>query len=471
MHKSFLALCASALCALGACTDPTDIGDVFFDGSQLPVTITDTVELRLRSVGSAGALANQSANFASIPVGCLESPVTGEVRARLGLELVELAAPRLVIDEIAVDSVVLILPVNPATQLGDTTARTSLRVRSAAPGTIRLATALFDTPLETTGKTYGTYEGPVPRRSGKATTFVADTARVDSVGPQLRIRLNDDFLADARAALSRRTPADTLRRDSLFAATFAGIIVEGGAACAKTIPTVDFSTSGATTLGVTIYYKQGGKTRQFRLINRRLAQTQQGNILVGPATLRAEYQRDISGSLLERLREGNGPANDSFAVVQAFEGSLIEVSFPDLSGFGTRRGVTFAELEVPVVPGSGGQIRPIESLVVQIRAPSGDLVPYSALPATQQGVAPVFREVEGGVLTTIADPRGGTDSVQVYRFNVTSLFQSFVSGRRADATLYLAPRNPRALGGETLVYGPGAGQLRTRLRVASAVLP
>ncbi len=469
MLKPFFVFLATAALALVSCTDATVIGGELVDGTQLPVTITDTVALEFRSVSTKQFLASRFLNDASVPVGCLETDATGRLNSRLGIELVESVNPRLSLDAITIDSIVLILPVLPAVQVGDTTASTSLVVRPASAGTIRFDEATDQTPLEAGTAIYGTYEGLVPRRIGTVNTFVGDTVRIDSVGPQIRIPLNGTFLADARQALSRRTAADTTKQDTLFVEAFPGLVIEGGAACAKTIPAVNLLTSAQSQLGVTIYYQQDGARRQYRLINRRV----QGNgnaapTLVGYPRLRAQYDRDFSGSLLERLRAG-GPIADSFAVVQALGGSNVEVTFPNLSAFRVNRGVTFAELEVPIVPGSDDRIPALRSLVIQLENASGDLEDYSVF-ASQTTTPAVFNVAEGGFLTKIIDPNGGTDSVSVYRFNITSLFQEFVSGRR-DAKLFLVPRSAEEVGGEAILLGPRSEPLRARLRIASTLLP
>ncbi len=470
MQKTLLVLYGALCLTVASCTEATVIGGDQFDGTQLPVTITDTIAVELRSRTALSNLSNTVEQAATVAVGCLESAASGRVESRLGLELVELARPRLSLEAITIDSIVLVLPLVAGVQIGDTTAPTSLRVRSAAPGTIRVAEAFYNTPLETSGKTYGTFDARVPRRSGRVNTFVGDSIRRDSVGPQLRIPLNAEFEADIRRALAKRTTADTLVSDSLFVEAFPGIIVEGGPACAKTLPGVNLQISANPQLGVFIYYRQAGAARQFRLVNRKIGTNQNtgATTLGGYAELRVEYRRDPSGSLLERLQQG-GPVQDSFAVLQALEGTNVEVTFPDLSAFGARRGVTFAELEVPVVAMQPGAVEALPAVVVQVNNGSGDLEDYSAIPTTNGGTG-VYSSFEGGVLTKVIDPRGGTDSVQVYKFNITTLFQDFVSGARAPS-LFLVPRDGRQFAGQSVLLGPAAGQLRTRLRIASTVLP
>ena len=469
MRKLIYCSAASAL-ALAACVDATVIGGDQFATGSLPVAFTDTVPFTLATERAAAAsLATElrTSGVSVAYVGCFESGLTGRTSATLGLELVEATTPRLDPSAVTIDSAVLVLPLAPTLALGDSTAAIALRVEAAAVGTIGLEEATFADALTSTDEVYGRYAGTPPRTESLVNTFLSDgTTRVDTVAPQIRIPLDDNFVAAVSAALRRDTPADTLRDDEGFIADFPGILLRGDG-CATQLPALSLAPTDAGQFGVTIYYSQDTTRRQFRLVNRRL-NTQGSGLVTDVAEARVAYAHDYAGSTADTLLDGRAPSVAG-AAVQGLQGLNVAVEFSDISSFGRGRGVTFAELLLPVDPDAETSAEPIERLVLRVRNSSGDLVDYSAVPSAQNPSG-VYSPLEGGVLERIADPRGGTDSIPAYRFNITSLFQEFVSGAR-DPAVFLSPTSVDLLAGESALVGPGTTPLRARLRVASAELP
>ncbi len=466
MYKFLLAATTVVGLALGACTDPTVIGGELVDGTQLPLNYTDSLPITL----TTRAADSSRVNFATIttvgfaPVGCLLSPNTGTTSARLGIELVERGTRRLETLGNVIDSAVLVLPLASARQIGDTLASVSLRVLGATGRTIGQAETRSATPLLDNATVYGELSTVLPRKRGVVPTYTIDSTRRDSVAPQLRIRLNQAFLDVIQTAMMRRSPTDSLPNDTLFVSSFPGIIVEG-TDCGRTIPAVSFAGSDAAQLGVSIYYTRDGKTRQFWLSPRRVSNNA---FLGGYGEARLEYRNDYGSTLTSRLLAGNTSTRDSVAVVQSLDGTLIRVGFPDLTSFSRRNGVTYAELEIPVLPGTTDLIRPVANLIVKLANNSGDLLNYTAIPGAQAGAAYDVRE--GGRLVYIDDPLNPADSIQAYRFNITTLFQSFVSGERTPE-LFIVANGQSILPGESILAGPKGSPYRARLKVASAVLP
>ena len=459
------ALAAVALCA---CVDATVIGGDQFDDERLPVTFTDTVALTLSTERAPAATLATALRGDGVPgayAGCLASGLTGATTATLGLELVEEAAPRLDLGAVRVDSMVLVLPLAPALAVGDTTAAVGLRVEAAAAGSIRLAEATFADSLSGTGITYGTFAGVPAREPVVVEATVGSTVLTDTVTPQLRIRLNAAFEADVAEALRRRSPADTVPDDSLFVGAFPGILLRGGD-CSRQLPAVSLAVADAPQFGVSIYYTRDTARGIYRLVNRRL--TEQGNAFAaGTTQARVAYGHDYAGSTADTLLAG-GSGRETAAAVQGLQGLNIAVGFPDISTFGDRRGVTFAELLLPVAPSAPTPVTPSERLVLRVRNASGDLIPYSADPRASGSGG--FSTSEGGLLERIPDPRGGGDSVAAYRFNITSLFQEFVSGER-EPVVFVTPLATELVAGESALVGPDGDGLRASLRVASAELP
>ena len=461
-------LCAVALAAAAsACVDATVIGGEQFETDRLPVTFSDTVAFTLTTqraeVTTLASALTDVGGPGAVYVGCFASGLTGATSATLGLELVEASNTRLNLDSATIDSAVLVLPLATALSLGDTTAEVRLRVEAAAAGTIGREEATLADSLASAGTVYGRYAGVPPRERVTVNTFANDSVRVDTVAAQLRIPLGADFLADVDAALRPRISADTSRDDEAFVEAFPGLLIRGDG-CGSQLPALGFGAADAAQFGVTLYYRDGGGTaRQYRLVNRR--PNSQGTALVRDvAQARVAYGHDYGGSTADTLLDGREAAGAD-AVVEGLQGLTVAVGFPDVATFGRRRGVTFAELLLPVAPDAPTAAEPFARLVLQVRNPSGDLVPYTAVPG-----ATGFSPLEGGALEQIVDPRGGTDSIPAYRFNITSLFQEFVSGER-DPVVFITPGSLAFSAGSAALVGPGTQPLRARLRVASAELP
>lgn len=468
MQKTILAALATAW-LLTACNDATEIGSGLVDGTQLPISITDTTAFEMNTRAPNTRLSDNILTDEVVSVGCIEDATFGRQSSALGVELVELTRFRGIVDALQVDSVVLVLPVIPEGQIGDTTAPTELRVRGAAVGSIRLDEATLDDDIESTDVVFGTYSGLVPRDSVTVTTPSADTLIVERVAPQIRVRLETMAVLDAlRPALARVTPADTVVNDSSFVERFGGIIIDGGSACAKTLPALSLRPSDVRQFGISVYYKEGGLARQLRFINRRTNAEANAFGAGQRQGLRANYAVDYGTSVVADL-VARGISADSFAALQGLNGLNIEVRIPELRTFGERRGVTFAELIVPLAPSVDSATDAPPRVLIQVEDADGKLKDYTAVPAAIN-TSGIYSAVEGGTLVKIEDPRGGVDSLDAYRFNITSLVQGFVSGNE-DPTFFLVPSRSEQLAARVLLLGPGAGQLRARLRIASTVLP
>ena len=459
------ALLASAA-AVSSCTESTVIGADEFASAALELR-ADTLPVSLSTVEAAPSLATEilAGGVGAVYVGCLSSGPTGRTRATLGLELIELDTPRLRLSAVVVDSVVLSLPLAPRRFFaGDTLGSVSLVVESAAAGTIGRAEATFADSLERGGATYGSFDGVLPQAPASVNVFAGDSVRVDSVTPQIRIPLGGTFLDDIAAALAPAVSGAGASADSVFVAAFPGIVVRGGE-CGDVLPAISLTAADAAQFGVSVYYTEDGVQRQFRLVNRR---TSNGSIVRSGTPLRVAYANDYADSPAGVLLDG-GSVEGIGGVVQGLQGLNVEVSFDRLA-LGSRRGINFAELVIPVVstedvPAAASPVRPFDAVILQVPNSSGDLVNYSADP-TQQ----IFSRNEGGVLETVPDPRGGADSVQQYRFNVTTLLQEIALGAR-EPRVFVTPLNSNLFAGESALVGEGDGELRARLRLITTTLP
>ena len=452
----------------GACTDTTVVGGDLLDGTQLPLLFTDSLEVELitRRSDTTQTSALQTRGQ-GVAIGCMEDPFTGKTSSRFGFQIVE-KDRKLNPDSLTqVDSIVLVLPILPAYQIGDTTASVSLRVVGAQPGTIDLREALTSDSLLSNGQVYGSITTIPPRQRTTVNTFVNDTlVRVDTVNPQLRIRLNQEFKDRIDLALGNSLRFDSSRSaasDSVFILDFPGLIIEPDG-CSSTLPALSLLAGDDPQFGIFIYYKNGaGRSRQFVLATRR---STSNGVTNGVADLRAQYSHDFSGSRAAELLMESNSLKDSLAIVQRLNGLIVRVRLPELDRLNNAVGISLAELEVPVLPQEDPLIRPMPQMIIKVTNNVGDLINYSSL-GTDGNL--VYSVREGGVLRRVAI-EGQQDSVWAYRFNVTGLVQEMVDGTR-QPEFFITPVGQDEIPGQSILLGPKTAGLRTRLKLAYTTLP
>lgn len=447
-----------AAALLARCTDPTVIGGELLEGNQLPVAFTDTLPVRFSTeLLDPSQASTFDVTAAPFPVGCIDDPLLGTLRASVGLQLLERDSGLTLLGTV-VDSIVLVLPVDTAARLGEVGEVVSLRVVQAAPGTIDTTEATSATPLRTTDVVYGTYSAVPPVASATVNFFGNDTLSVDSVGPSIRIPLNDQFRADVSSALAANAPLDTTFsfRDSVFAENFAGIVVEA-TDCSGALAAVTIGGDGGARFGVKIFYTRDGRQRQYTLGAFRPTTTD--------FKVRPYYAHDYTGTLAAELLTG-AASPDTLSVIQSLDGLYTEVVFPDVAAL-SGQAVNYALLEVPVV--RDGFVEPLAGLLPARRDAVGN---FTSLGASNAQFTAAFRPEEGGTLTRVAAEAGaGVDSVDVYRFNLTSYFQQIAEGN-VDPVVALLPAGRIQVAGRSLLAGPGRAEgPRARLLLATTSLP
>jgi len=452
----FLLLAVSSL--LVRCTDPTVIGGELLDGNQLPVVFSDSLPVQLTTqLGDTSQVASFQVSAGSFAVGCLQDPLLGTSRASVGFELLERDSS-IQLDGLTIDSVVLVLPLDTSAQVGDPTALVSLRVLQAEAGTITLLEPLTSEPLVSTGVEYGTYAAVPPRNETTENFFGANETTVDTVAPQIRIPLNQNFIDDIRPALDQGIASDTTTaiKDSLFAELFAGLIIEASD-CSANFPAVSVIDANSSRFGVRIYYNRDDSLGQYSLSFFRNGTT--------TFKFRPFYQHEYASTFASSLLTGAADS-DSISVVQSLDGLITKVSFPDLAPL-NGVAINFARLQIPII--RDGFAQPLDRLVPARRNSVGDLVPIGASSATFD--AP-FAAIEGGALERIAAPAGSTrDSIDVYNFNLTSYFQAIAEGTQTG-DLFLLPVGQVQIGGRSLLVGPDNDEaIGARLLLATTTLP
>jgi len=461
MNKILSLFILAATFMVAACTDPTVIGGDLLEGNQLPVNYRDDISVKLttqRAENNSLSTGVQDTEE-GVAFGCIKSPYTGDLNSRIGMQIVERGSP-LDLSLATVDSIVLVLPMDPIFQLGDTSATTSIQITGAIAGSIDTLEPQTFSRLNSNGIVYGETTMVPPRGTTTATVFDGDSIRVDTFGPEMRIALNQNFRDELLPALQASVDRGSVVNDSLFLLDFPGIIIEGSD-CGATLPAINLSLARINRMGVFVYYTTDSlQKRQYQLNYRR------GATSVG--VLRPEYVHTFTGSPAGALLDG-APFADSIAIVQSLSGLMVKVEFPDLSPLDNAI-VNAAFLEIPVVQGTRNDIRALPRILVRRPNSDGDLVDYSA--GSPNAPAP-FTLGEGGSILKIPDPRGNsTDSISAYRFNLTTIFQDFITNSPLDS-LFLVARFQTQLPGESILVGPSSDTtaLRARLLLATTELP
>jgi len=459
MNKIITFLLFFAVVGQYACTDPTVIGGGLVDSSQLAISYRDDISIEMRTIEAVNnSISTRIQDTEGIvPIGCIRSAYTGDLNARVGLQVVE-REEQVDLSSATIDSIVLVLPLDTSFQIGDTAAAINLRVLGATSGSFEDPLPITSTPLLDNGIVYGNVTTVPPRSMMPATVFTTDSSgsRIDTVGPEIRIQLDQAFEDALLPAIATSFARGELI-DSLFVLDFPGIVIEGSD-CGGTLPSIDLSLARNSRMGILIYYTEGADQRQYQL-NYRRESTSFG-------TLRPQYVHTYVGFPAAELLV-NEPLEDSLAIVQSLSGLMVKVDFPDLSSL-DNKAVNAAFLEVPIIQGTERVIRALPRIIPRI----GDVSNLQNYSAFAPNGSVEFDVDEGGSLIQIPDPRNISDSIFAYRFNLTSFFQN-VTTNGADPILYLLPQFQTRLPGESILAGPkgSAMALKTRLLLSTTDLP
>ncbi len=460
--NNLLYLCIVALLVcVSACTEPTPIGGDIVDGTQLPIAFRDDSPFVLITEPDTVTTLTTSISLTEVgvPVGCISSPFSGTRNARVGMQIVE-RSDQLDLSNSVVDSIVLILPLVTSAQVGDIEAQSNLRVVGATDSSFLLLEPVITTDLNDNGILFGEATAVPARISSEQTVFAGDSTRMDTLGPEFRIPLNQSFSDAFLPAIAASVAADSLINDSLFVANFPGIIIEGGD-CGETSPAIDLDTDRQDRMGVFVYYTtDSGFHRQYQFNFRR------ENGAVG--RFRPQYVHDPSGSTAGLLFNDQR-LDDTIAVLKSLGGSRLRVDFMDIALGLSDQAVNVAILEIPIIPGTDDFITPLPRIIPRVKNSIGDLVDYSAFFTDGFGT---FDTREGGTLTNIPDPSDPNQTVLAYQFNITRFLQEVIDGER-DGNLFFVPLNQTFSPGESILRGPGgdANALKARLLLATTDVP
>jgi len=442
-----------------SCNEPTLIGENLADEDRLNITFTDTTALVAtvkavdRIVGFDTIGSTLTGSVFQYAVGRLDDPIFGKTVAELSFQirLNESLLDVRALDSLKIDSVVLGLQYEPAAQkdviafFGDTTAMQQIDVHLLTDPLDENRNYLTD-ELQAYDPSPVSLNGPFVANRTDSVYFVELDTAERRLPPQLRIRLDT-------ARVGRRIVE--VLQDSLnlitsnFVKAFPGFHIRSSA---DNNSMLGFNIPSSFS-ELTIYYTVADT------ISKKMDFPISGLYVRTPY-----YEHDhTTGSIQSFLESGSG---DSLCFVQGAAGVLTRVSFPNAIAF---RGslINKAELELTLaqpVADPDDFTPPIRFLIGRLDNTDGnfkDIEDVSRVFTFYRDINSWTRLLGGAPVERVVN----SDTLTVYRINITSYFQDVVDGK-IDEELVIYPFFMRQSPQRIVFYGPSHSQHPMRLRVS-----
>ncbi|RMG77885.1 MAG: DUF4270 domain-containing protein [Bacteroidetes bacterium] len=456
MKNSFFALgvLLAALCLLNACNDPTSIGSDLLSGDELDLAYTDTLTIRSKTVRDADSVLTYStadfdpASFRLTAhlVGRFEDPIFGisessvYAQVRLLNGIVPNFAQGEFLDEVHLDSIVLVLPWDTLGIYGDTlTEMYDLEVYELDESLSSDENYFSDQTFAVKPNVIAGVTGlrPRPRTPVTALQPTIDIGAQELIRErQLRLHL-DPLYASAFFG------ADTLnfQNDTSFLKFFKGLYIKS----ASTNRGMLSFNLNSTSAGMYVYYKVDT-----------LKQIYQFPFSFNPQSVRtAHFSHDYQGTIVEQALNSTSET-DSIIFVQGMAGVTATLEFPFADSFNDIL-VNKAELELPIIHLDGDlNFDPISQLALEEVLADGTTRPISDLTiAASLGSGTSFVAAFGGVVV----------DEERYVINMSNHFQKMVDGE-ATKTVRILVLNQAAKASRSILGGAGHPEFPVKLKLA-----
>lgn len=415
------------LAALGflisACSQSGIIGSDLLQQDRLDIEFTDSVRFQAYIQKTDSILTfDPAGNFlGSFLCGQFADPVFGLTDAVISAQLRFTPNSPPAFQGAVLDSMVLILPYQPARLYGDTTETYQLDV-------FRLEEDLTDTATYYSNRIFAAAQligsaSFLPRRYDSIEILLHGTTdSLVSLPPQVRIRLDDAF---AQALMADTL---TLKSDSAFVDVYKGIQIRGGS---QNKGLLSFNLESGLA-GLTAYYHVDTIPRQYTFRFTSLS----------PRVV--SFVNDYAGAVVESFLQ-DSTLGDSLLFVQGMSGVGIVVEIPDTSLLKGKI-VNRAELElfIATMPEDGGYaFAPVTQLIVSQIKEDGSLqaIRDVVVGIGRQDLANFF----GGV------PQEGMP--QSYTLNLSAYFKELKNGK-ASNRIMITPLTRAERANRVVVYGP-----------------
>ncbi|WP_410221946.1 DUF4270 domain-containing protein [Pedobacter sp.] len=423
-----------SLFVFSSCQNTSTIGLEVDPSAKINGELIDTATINSRTIKEDDAPTYSTSSFLTrYPLGSLTDPTFGTTDASLAFS-VNLPNDEYSFGTDAVlDSAVLVL--NYSTEFyGDSTSKYSLDVHQLSNNLTKESSYLSSKSYSKSLTSVGNYTGKVfPATPYKVTDIVAggpDTLRY--VSPQIRIRLNNNFITNSILNLS----ANALKRNAYFQDAFKGLHVEvnkGNSSGKGGLMFFNFDSSSSET-GLVLYYrkKTDASSTSIDTVSVRFPINASANSAVA-TTLKHNY----TGTPVDAQLTADSKIQFTETYLQPLAGVRNKISFPYLTKFKKEIGkviVNRAELVIDLK--SGTDVSPFK--------PAQRLALYRYDIAGQRQNVP---DNDVGTVYGGGDKRANPSSfggyfnsvTKQYVFVITSYIQDLLDGKTEDYGTFLAP--------------------------------
>jgi hypothetical protein len=438
------------------CNDTTIVGSSIFDEEELSLRSIDTLDIiaSTSALDSVRVFALDNSSIQTFLIGELDDPFLGTMKSSLVTEVhyaVDLLTGQIAIPDYeegdVLDSMVLILQVNPQSFYGDTESTFDLKV-------FQLTESLNE-ELEISTNDEFSFD-PVPIAELNDVTIPKDsivvflpsegTSTMESA--QVRIPFGDEvsnlIFNDLR----------TLTSNPDFVNAFPGIRIEATPTSGNSIFGVSIANNQFNST-IQAYYKRDTLARLFEYVLNDLTL----NVPLGRKF--SQFESDVEASPIGPFLE-NTSAGDSLLFIQGMLGTSVEL---DLSSILELEDVlinlAILELTVAQLPGEDFDVTPpLESLVISTLDENGNLVLFSEI---TEGL--LFDQLDlrfGGTLEEVED-----ENTTVFRYSM-DITRSLIEIFNGDlpSTLFITPLSTAEQPGRTILYGPGHSTFPLKLQLS-----
>jgi hypothetical protein len=337
-----LLLCAfiSAIVCFSACTNSTAIGSGLLDSDRQDIQFSeDFVMQTATTLGDSVLTFNPilSSQLTDYLVGEYQDPIFGKVRSSVYTQVSTSGAGKPSFDGNILDSVVLVLPYRMEEEYGNINTQYSidiLRIDDAA------RFGEFDNPYAEvlwSNETFMTESTPIGSISfvpNSTDTITIESPNNDSLGffldtlaPQLRIRLEDDFASELFNTNTNNPEDSIFFSDDKFTAFFNGMHINP---TSENEGLIDFGLRSNSDAGIFVYYHTDTTDNAYQF-----------PFAAGDLKF-PNYKHDYTGSIAETFV--NEPTGDSLFFLHGLAGVNSTLEFPNLDNLRGDIAINKAEL-------------------------------------------------------------------------------------------------------------------------------
>jgi hypothetical protein len=424
---------------LFACNDPSTIGSDLIGEDFLDLGYTDTVTLKGYSLKTDSVITFDPIELGveTQPyfVGNLNDPVFGVTNASFYAQFSRNNSSVPNFANSTLDSIVLILPWDGENNYGNLDELYTIEV-------YQLNEKLNNSTYHFTNKTHNvkpiraasTSFYPKPTDSVTVRIPNKDSIRTVKLAPQLRIKMNEDFIEDFF-----RPTSDVFTLDSLFQDFFKGLHIK---ASSQNSGLLAFKARNSAA-GLKVY------TRKDTVYSDYTFPIYYFNVVA------SHFNHNYTGSVAGRYLGNTGTKSDSLLFLQGMSGLNFVVEFPYVQNI-PKVIVNKAELEFTILrlPEDRSVFKPSTQLLIsEVRGDSVVVVDDLTFAVNKAGEE--FYRIFGG----------NVYNEQKYKLNISSHFQKMMSGSRSNkmrVEVYLKGERP----GRVVVAGPNHSTSPAKLKLS-----